>query len=47
MGVQNAAARASKVGLPSGRVSADGRPGRTDDGRFVRDIKLEPSAREI
>ena len=31
------------VGLPNGRVAADGSPGRTDDGRVVRDIKLEPT----
>ena len=35
------------VGLPNGRVSADGSPGRTDDGRVVRDFKLEPTAREV
>ena len=35
------------VGLPNGRVSADGSPGRTDDGRVVRDFKLEPIAREF
>ena len=29
------------VGLPNGRVAADGSPGRTDDGRVVRDFKLE------
>ena len=33
------------VGLPNGRVAADGSPGRTDDGRVVRDFKLEPTAR--
>ena len=27
------------VGLPNGRVSADGSPGQTDDGRDVRDFK--------
>ena len=35
------------VGLPNGRVSADGSPRRTDDGRVVRDFKLEPTAREV
>ena len=35
------------VGLPNGRVSVDGTPGRTDDGRAVRDFKLEPTAREV
>ena len=35
------------VGFPNGRVSADGSPGRTDDGRVVRDFKLEPNAREV
>ena len=35
------------VGLPNGHVSADGSPGRTDDGRVVRDFKLEPTAREV
>ena len=35
------------VGLPNGRVPADGRPGRTDDGRVVRDFRLEPTAREV
>ena len=35
------------VSLPNGRVSADGSPGRTDDGRVVRDFKLEPTAREV
>ena len=30
-----------------GRVSADGSPGRTDDGRVVRDFRLEPAAREV
>ena len=32
-------------GLPNGRVSADGSPGQTDDGRVVRDFKLEPTAK--
>ena len=35
------------VGLPNGRVVADGSPGPTDDGRVVRDFKLESSAREV
>ena len=35
------------VGLPNGPVSADGGPGRTDDGRVVRDFKLEPIDREV
>ena len=35
------------AGLPNGRVPADGSPGRTDDGRVVRDLKLEPTAREV
>ena len=35
------------VSLPNGRVAADESPGRTDDGRFVRDFKLEPTTREI
>ena len=33
--------------LPNGRVVADGSPGRTDDGRVVRDFKLEPTDREV
>ena len=33
--------------LRNGRVSADGSPGRTDDGRVVRDFKLEPTARDV
>ena len=32
---------AQLVGLPKGRAAADGSPGRTDDGRAVRDFKLE------
>ena len=28
------------VGLPNGRVPADGSPGRMDEGRVVRDTKL-------
>ena len=35
------------VGLPNGRVDAYGSPGRTDDGRVVRDFKLEPTTREV
>ena len=35
------------AGLPNGRVSEDGSPGRTDDGRVVRDFKLEPTACEV
>ena len=35
------------VGLPNGCVSAVGSPGRTDDGRVVRDFKLEPTAPEV
>ena len=35
------------VGVPNGRVAADGSPGRTDDGRVVRDFKLEPTTREV
>ena len=35
------------VDLPNGRVPTDGSPGRTDDGRVVRDFKLEPTAREV
>ena len=34
------------VGLPNGRVSADGSPGRTDDGR-ADDFKLDATAREV
>ena len=30
-----------------GRVSAEESPGRTDDGRVVRDFKLELTAREV
>ena len=36
---------ARPVGLPNGRVAEDGIPGRTDDGRVVRDFKLEPTTR--
>ena len=35
------------VGLPIGRVVADGSSERTDDGRVVRDFKLEPTTREV
>ena len=35
------------VGSPSARVAADEGPRRTDDGRVVRDFKLEPIAREV
>ena len=35
------------VGLPNGRVAADGSPGRTGDGRVVRDFELEPTTREV
>ena len=35
------------VVLPNGHVAADGSPGRTDDGRVVRDFKLEPTVREV
>ena len=35
------------VSLPNGRVAAGGCPGRTDDGRVVRDFKLEPTTREV
>ena len=35
------------VVLPNGRVAADGSPWRMDDGRVVRDFKLEPTAREV
>ena len=38
---------AGLAGLPDGRVSADGSPGRMDDGRVVRDFKLEPTARKV
>ena len=34
-------------GLPNGRVAADGSSVRTDDGRVVRDFKLEPTTREV
>ena len=50
MGVQNAAttrASRNRIGAINGRVSADGSPGRTDDGRVVRDFKLEPTARKF
>ena len=32
------------VGSPNRRVATDGSPGRSDDGRIVRDFKLEPTA---
>ena len=35
------------VCLPNGRVAADGSPERTDDGRGVREFKLEPTARKV
>ena len=35
------------AGLPNGRVAADGSPGRKNDGRVVRDFKLEPTTREV
>ena len=35
------------VGLPKGRAATDGSSGRTDDGRVVRDFKLEPITREV
>ena len=35
------------VCLPNGRVSSDGRPGRTDDGRVERDFRLERTSREV
>ena len=35
------------AGLPIGRVPAHGVPGRTADGKVVRDYKLEPTAREV
>ena len=35
------------AGLPNGRVAADGSPGRTDDGRDVRDVKLKPTTRQV
>ena len=38
---------AQLVGQPSARVAADERPWRTDDGRVVRDFKLEPTPREV
>ena len=33
--------------VPNWRAAADGSPGRTDDGRVVRDFKLEPTTREV
>ena len=38
---------ARPVGLPNGRVAADGSPERTDDGRVVRDFKLEPTTHGV
>ena len=35
------------VGVPNGRVSADGSPEQTDDGRVVREFKLEPTTHEV
>ena len=35
------------VGLPNGRVAADGSPEQTDDARVVRDFKLEPTTSEV
>ena len=35
------------AGLPNRRVPADRSPARTDDGRVVRDFKLELTAREV
>ena len=35
------------VSLPNGRVVVDGSSGRTDDGRVIRDFKLEPTTREV
>ena len=35
------------VCLLIGRVAADGSSERTDDGRVVRDFKLEPTTREV
>ena len=35
------------VGLPNGRVSANGSPGQMDDGDLVRDFKLEQTACEV
>ena len=35
------------VGWPNGRVAADGSPRRTNDGRVVRDFKLEATARKV
>ena len=35
------------VGQPRARVATDEGPGRTDDGRVVRDFKLEPTPREV
>ena len=35
------------VSLPNGRVVANGSPGRTNDGRVVRDFKLEPTTHKV
>ena len=35
------------VGLPNGRVTAGGSSARTDDGKVVHDLKLEPTTREV
>ena len=35
------------VGMPNRSVPADESPGRTYDGRVVRDFKLKPTAREV
>ena len=35
------------VASPGAREAADEDPGRTDDGKVVRDVKLEPTARKV
>ena len=35
------------AGLPNGRVAADERPGRTDDGRVARGFKLEKTKSQL
>ena len=35
------------VGFPNGRVATSGSSGRTDDGKVVRDFKLEPTTHEV
>ena len=35
------------VGLPNGRVAADGSLGQMGDGRVIRDFKLKPTGREL